>query len=128
VILATIVSTLVWFATAAALLPSLGAPAVGLGWLASAPLNAIILARRAASLTGMSLFANLLAPTSVAILAGAGAWLLARELDPKLLGGAAGVAAGELVLLTGLAILARAPLRDALMLIRSGASSFARRA
>lgn len=127
VALATIVSSVVWFATAAALLPSLGAPAVGLGWLASAPLNAVILARRAASLTGASLIGNLLAPASVAIAAGTGAWLLARELDPKLLGGAAGVVAGELVLFAGLAILARGPLRDALRLIRDGASSFARR-
>jgi O-antigen/teichoic acid export membrane protein len=109
---ATLASAIVWFGVAAALLPRLGAPAVGIGWVAGGLLNSAVLWRLTVVRSGARLAARLLPPTAVALAAIATAWLTAHLPDDPVLGALAGVTAGELVVLAGLASVARGTLRD----------------
>jgi O-antigen/teichoic acid export membrane protein len=117
VIRAAIAQTAVWFAVTLPLLDTLGAEAVGLGWIAGGTLNSILLARRTRQHTSASLVANLLPPAAAAIAAGAVGWSVATALGETVPGGVAGALAGELVLVGALFIGRRALLRDAYRLI-----------
>jgi O-antigen/teichoic acid export membrane protein len=109
---ATFASAVVWFSVAAALLPRLGAPAVGIGWVAGGLLNAAVLWRLTAARSGARLAGRLGPPTAVALVAIAAAWQAAHVPEDHVLSALAGVTAGELVVLAGLAALAPATLRD----------------
>jgi hypothetical protein len=123
---ATVVSGAVWFALAAALLPSYGAPAVGIGWVASGFVGAAILGRRTAVRSGARMARGVLAPSAIGVAAVVAAWLVARRPEEPLVGGALGILAGELLLFAGLWFVARAALRDSRALLVEGLASFRR--
>ena len=113
----TVLSAVAWIGIGVALLPEHGVAGVGVGFLAGGIVNAALLAARTASLTGARTLRHAAAPTVVALAAAAAGWLVAREAGSALGGGAAGVAAGEAILLAGLVLAARPALRDARALV-----------
>jgi O-antigen/teichoic acid export membrane protein len=113
VAVATLVSGLVWFVIAAVLLPDLGAPAVGIGWIGAAVFNSGILWRQTVALSGAAVLHRVAGPWAAALSAAAVAWLVASQPSSQLLGGLLGLVTGELVLVVGLALLARPAVRDA---------------
>jgi O-antigen/teichoic acid export membrane protein len=112
VIRATLASGLVWIAVALLLLDPVGTPAVGIGWLGASIVNVAVLWRPAAARSGASIAAILAAPTGLATAAAAVGWFVAREVEAGVLGGIAGAAAAELLLLAGLMALSRPALHD----------------
>jgi hypothetical protein len=111
-------SGLTWFAVTVPLLPSLGAPAIGIGGAASSLVMVTLFGRQLVARTGASLASRLVPPT-VGGLAGAGiGWLVSHSIADPLLGGACGAAAAEGILLTGLALVDRAALGDTMRLVR----------
>lgn len=117
---AVLVQTACWFAVSLPLLPSLGPPALGLGWVAGAALNTAMLLRQARRLTAAAVVASLATPTLLAMLAGAAGWLIASEGAETVPRGLLGAAVGELVLVGGLALVRRTLLRDTYeLLVRS---------
>lgn len=124
---ATVWHTLVWFAVTLPLLPSLGAPAVGVGWIPAGIVMATIVGRRAAELTGAAILRNAAVPVAVAIVAGAAGWGLTVPRPETLLWGLAGALTAECVLLGGLALAKRSLLADTYALgARAVRSSLAR--
>lgn len=117
VIRAALAQTAVWFAVALPLLDTLGAEAVGIGWIAGGTVNSLMLARRTRQHTSASLVANLLPPAAAAAAAGVVGWLVATAGSETVLEGVAGALAGELVLVGALFLARRALLRDAYRLI-----------
>jgi O-antigen/teichoic acid export membrane protein len=103
---------LVWFAVTLPLLPSLGAPAVGVGSVPAGIAVAVIVGRRAAALSGASLARSFALPVAIAAAAGAAGWALASSGSETLPWGAAGAVAGELVLIGGLWLTGRSVLTD----------------
>jgi O-antigen/teichoic acid export membrane protein len=125
---ATVWHTLVWFGVTLPLLPLVGAPAVGLGWIPAGVVLAAVAGRRTAKLTGAAIVRNAAVPTAVAMGAGAAGWLLAASRPETLLWGAAGVLTAELVLLAGLWLARRSLLADTYALgVRAVKSSLAQR-
>ena len=122
VVSATVWHTVVWLAVAIALLPELGAVAVGIGWVPGGIVAAVIAGRGTARLSGAALLRNLALPVAVAIAAGAAGWLVAASGPETVPWGAAGLVAGELALLAGLALVARPQLADAHALARRAIS------
>jgi O-antigen/teichoic acid export membrane protein len=114
-----------WFAVAIPLVTEIGAPGVGIGWIAGATLNTSIVARRTAAGTGARIVRNVAAPVLLT-LAGIGAgWALAHEAGESVLAGLLGIAAGELVLIGGLAVVRRRLLRETSDLLRGALRSTA---
>ena len=110
---ATLSHSVVWFAVTLPLLPVLGAPAVGVGWVPAGIVIAAIIGRRAAQLSGAAIVRNVAVPMTVAIVAGAAGWALAAPRPETLLWGAVGALAAEFVLLAGLTLAKRSLLPDA---------------
>ncbi len=126
VVRAVLAQTMCWFAVSLPLISSIGPPAIGLGWVAGAAVNAVILARQAIRRTAAAVGASLAAPTGIAILAGALGWLTASAGTETVLRGLLGAAVGELVLVGGLTLVRRALLRDTYrLLVRSVRSATA---
>ena len=119
VIRAAVVQTLTWFAVALPLLPELGAEAVGLGWIAAALANALVLLRRVRQRTRAAVAVHLLPPLAAALAAGCVGWAVATAGSETVLHGIAGAVAAELVLITALLLVQRSLLRDAYGLITS---------
>jgi O-antigen/teichoic acid export membrane protein len=119
-------SALVWFGVAAALLPSLGAPAVGIGWIGAGIVNSLVLARRTKALTGAALLVGMAPVAAVSIAATAAAWLVARQPHDRLLGGVLGAVAGEAIALAGMALFSRPALRDARDVVLRALAGFRR--
>jgi len=117
---ATLASSAVWFAAAAALLPPLGATGVAIGWVAAGIVNSGMLWRRTTMLTGAAMLARVARPTVISLAAAGAGWGVARAVDPRLLGGALGLAVGEAALIAGLAAFDRSALRDTWALTRQG--------
>jgi O-antigen/teichoic acid export membrane protein len=103
----------IWFAVTFPLLPALGAPAIGIGWIVSSVVSAVLLARPTTRETGASIGANLLPPAAVAALAGAAGWAVASVRGETVFAGLLGMTAAELVLLAGLALIRPSLLVDA---------------
>jgi O-antigen/teichoic acid export membrane protein len=120
VALATLVSGVVWCAVAIALLPTYGAPAVGLAWVATAIVNARMLWKRTAALTDIALGARWFGTCAVSLAALAAAWLVGRQPHDGFAAGALGLVAGEVVLLAGLLAVNPAAIRDARALVGEG--------
>jgi O-antigen/teichoic acid export membrane protein len=110
---ATAWHTLAWFAVTLPLLPSLGAVAVGAGWVPAGIVIAAIVGRRTAQLTGAAIARSLAVPLAVAAAAGAAGWTVAAAGPETVPWGVAGLAAGELALVGGLALAARPALAGA---------------
>jgi len=121
---AAFASTIVWFGVAVALLPSVGAPAVGIGWIASGAVDAALLARATLAGTGAAIAAELALPTAVALAATGAAWLIATGMPDALIGAVLGVFAGEVLLLATFAIASRPALRDTRSLVALALGTF----
>jgi hypothetical protein len=117
VLRALVVQTAAWFAVACSLLPPLGAPAIGLGWVAGAGLSAVFLARRTGRRSGASIGPAVVPPATIAAVAMGGGWLVATAGDRTILRGTLAAAAGEVLLLAGLALVRRGLLRDTRALV-----------
>jgi O-antigen/teichoic acid export membrane protein len=117
---ATLLSTAAWLGVALPLLPALGAPAVGIGLAAATAVNGCYLGLRTAALTGAALASRVWAPTLSAAVATTAGWLVADASGGSVTAGLMGVAAGELILLAGLAAGSRGALRDARLLVEQG--------
>lgn len=115
----------VWIGTTAALLPSIGVTAIGVGNLAGALVEATILSIATARSAHVAPYRPLLRPLAVAFSAGAAGWLLCT-LGPAGLGIA--IAAGALTLALntmGLMLTCRADLHDTARLLLWMVSSVA---
>jgi O-antigen/teichoic acid export membrane protein len=117
VLRALLVHTVVWFGVALPLVDRLGVAIVGIGWLAAAAVTAALLTRRTFAATGARIAARAAAPIGIGVLAVAVAWGAASAGPATIPWGALAVAAGELVLLGGLAIVRRPLLREAWALL-----------
>lgn len=115
---ATAASAATWLAVALPLLKPLGPAAIGVGWLAAGLVASTLLWRPTAAATGASLAARRAAPTLLAVIATAGAWLVAHVPDAPFAGAALGIVAGELALTGGLFLFARDAVRDVAALLR----------
>jgi O-antigen/teichoic acid export membrane protein len=123
----TLCHMLVWFAVTLPLLPELGAPAVGLGWLPAGIVLSAIAGRRAAALTGAAIVRSAATPMAVATIAGAAGWAVSAPRPETVLWGVVGLLTAEFVLLAGLALVKRSLLTDAYALgARAVRSSLAR--
>jgi peptidoglycan biosynthesis protein MviN/MurJ (putative lipid II flippase) len=120
VALAALASTVVWFAVTGSLLPVVGAPAVGLGWIAGGLVDALLLGRAARRRGRVSIVRPLAATTVVALAATASAWAISDGAGADLLSAAAGMAAGAMLMLAGCAVLARAALDAARSILSLG--------
>jgi O-antigen/teichoic acid export membrane protein len=123
---AILTGAVTWFAVALALLPRVGAPAVGVGWLAAALVGSGMLWRRTAARTGAALAGHLAGPTAISLGAAISSWVLVRQLDEKVLGGVLGLVTGELILIGGLALVSRRALLDTRSLVGQGLQSLGR--
>ena len=116
--LGLLASTAVWFGVAAALLPELGAPAAGVGWVFAGLVNSAVLARRTAQLSGAAVAARSAIPTAVALTATGAAWFAAHQPSDPLLAGLVGFAVGEACVLAGLLLVSRTTLRETVGLLK----------
>jgi hypothetical protein len=110
VVWATAWHSVVWFTTTFPLLPSVGAPAVGLGWIPAGIVSASIVGRRTSKATRAAIVRSMAVPAASAIAAGAAGWGLASAGPRTLLLGAAGLVTAEVVLFAALWVGARPPL------------------
>jgi O-antigen/teichoic acid export membrane protein len=115
------VYAIVWFGLSLPLLPSMGAPAIGLGWLVSAAVNALQLSWLTKRQTGAAIASHLLPPALVGVAAGAVGWWIGTAGSETVPDGILGAASGELVLLGGLALVGRPLLHDAYRLVTEAA-------
>lgn len=120
VAVAALVSTIAWFGVTAALLPVIGAPAVGVGWIACSVVDAVLLGRAAARHGVTAIARPLAAPMTVALAATGVAWLLADGAGANVLSGALGTVAGGTLLLAGCAAFSRSALDDTRTLLSMG--------
>lgn len=125
VLRAVAVHAVVWLAVALALVDELGAPIVGVGWIAASIAGNAVLARRAAVHTDARVTAALLPPTAAALAAIGAGWIIASPGHPSVLLGVVGAVGGELVLFGCLALMRPALLRDTgALLVEARRSSF----
>jgi O-antigen/teichoic acid export membrane protein len=116
---AGILHTIVWLAVAAALLPVMGIAAVGVGWLAAAVVDAVVLGHGVASRVGARLGGAIVTPVAVSATTATVSWELAGTLEADLLTGCA-VAIGSIAVFLALqALIERAALVSAARLARS---------
>jgi polysaccharide transporter, PST family len=80
---AAVLHTATWLGLTLPLLPLVGVEAVAYGWLASSIVDAIVLGRGAARHAPLRIAPALVAPTAVAILSGACAWVIASSIAPS---------------------------------------------
>lgn len=94
VLRSAILHTIAWLGVALLLLPVLGAPGVGLAWIAGSIVDAVVLGRAAHRACGARLFRSLRVPLLVAVPSSLAGWILARVVPPSLgIAAAAGVLA-----------------------------------
>jgi O-antigen/teichoic acid export membrane protein len=118
VLRAHVLRTIVMFAVALTLLPFLGALAAGLGWLASSTVDGVVLGRATARHTRARLWAPLMAPLIIGIVATGAGWLVADLGGADLACGLAGGACSVLLFVAGLRIVCAPLLRGAYTLAR----------
>jgi O-antigen/teichoic acid export membrane protein len=117
VLRAAIVTSVVWLLVALPLLPALGLPAVGVGWMVSSLIEIPILAKRARRRTGAAYVKPILAPWIVASLAGASGWLVSRTVSHGLIAAFLGVTVAASVYAVPIMLLRR---DDVLTILRLG--------
>lgn len=116
--------TVAWFAVTFPLLPHLGVIAVGVGYVAVALVEAVILSRAAAQQAGARLVRGLVPPLLVAIVASAIGWELTDSLGPTIFAAAAGGLVGGFLYVLALFALGRSFINDLVML---GSTAWRRR-
>ncbi len=100
-----VLHTIAFFAVAFPLLPLIGPAALGLGQLASAATEAVVLKRGMARLTDASLLKPQAVATLAAICAGTAGWVLATTLEPNPISVAVTLGVAEGLFLVLLAVL-----------------------
>jgi O-antigen/teichoic acid export membrane protein len=116
VAMATATFGVIWVGLTAALLPSLGIVAIGVGNLCGALVEAVIIDRATRRTAGVAPYRPLLRPLAVALVAGTAAWL-ACVSGPAGLAMALGAGTLAFVLsAAGLVLVCRSDLRDTLQL------------
>jgi O-antigen/teichoic acid export membrane protein len=117
----TLTYTAVWFAATAALLPSLGAEAVGIGMAVGATVNfcvlTAVLRRHVSTSPPRAVFPAL----AIAAAASVAAWWVAREVEPDVLALVLGIVIAEGLYLAGVLVFRRAVLADLARLVRGAA-------
>lgn len=108
---------LVWFVVALPLVEEVGAPIIGVGWIAAAIAGNMLLARRTVTRSNIRIASSLAAPTLTALTALAVSWAVASPGSPSILRGLGGAICGELVLLLGLGLVRRSVLRETFALL-----------
>ncbi len=112
VLRALLVHSAIWFAIALPLVGTVGIWTIGVGSLAGTVVSGLYLSRRALAHSGAHVVRSVAAPVALSA-AGIGvAWWIASSGDASALAVLLGAAAGELLLLGGLALLRRPLLRD----------------
>jgi O-antigen/teichoic acid export membrane protein/glycosyltransferase involved in cell wall biosynthesis len=122
---AAVASAAAWLVVALSLVPSVGAPAAGIGWCAAAAVQFVILTRTTGARSGAAVATSLALPTLAAAGAAAAGWLVASAAGRSLGAGLLGLATGELVLLGVLGVAARSALGDTRLLVRDAIGGFA---
>jgi O-antigen/teichoic acid export membrane protein len=89
------------------LLPVLGLPAIGVGWVASGLVDATVLCRAARARTGARVVRALALPSALAVVAGAIGWVGAAAGEATLLRAAAAAVVAEGIFLAGIVVLRR---------------------
>jgi hypothetical protein len=102
------------------LLPVIGVPAVGFGWLASAIGEATVLILSARKHAQFSIKPRIIPPTVLAALAASMGWLVSSEVGTTLVGGLAGGLCAAVVYLAGLWVWHRSYLLDSVRLSTRG--------
>jgi O-antigen/teichoic acid export membrane protein len=102
VLRAAVVHTAVWLAGAAALLPILGAPAVGVAWIAGSTIDAVVLASAVRRRCAASLFRPAMRPPIAAALAALVGWSVGSAFDSL----TAAIAAGTVALIAYAGVIA----------------------
>jgi O-antigen/teichoic acid export membrane protein len=127
VVRALALSAVTWFGAAVPLVATIGAPGIGLAWIAGAVVSAALFARELRRRIGPMGLAGSGLPTAVGLAAIAAGWTAASAAGGDVLGAIAGIAAGELVLLGGLALLRRPLVTTTWGLLGDAAGGFTRR-
>lgn len=96
-----------WCAVSLPLVPLIGAPALGVGWLAAAVAQAAVFERALQLRTGGGVAAALAVPTATAALAAGVGWLASSSDAPDAVAAALGAGIGEALYLGGLLIVER---------------------
>jgi len=94
-----LIQTATLFAVTMALLPSLGIVAVGIGWLVSYLVEAVLLGRATARTSGSRLLPTLLTPVGSALVAGGAGWLITTSQGAGLWSGLLGGGSATLLFL-----------------------------
>jgi hypothetical protein len=113
-----------WVTVALSLVTVVGAPAAGIGWCAAAAVQLAILIPRITARSGADVASSLAVPTTTAVVAAVGGWLVADASGGSLWGGLAGLAAGELALFAVLGLLGRGALRDTRVILGDAVGNF----
>jgi O-antigen/teichoic acid export membrane protein len=125
VLIAVVAHSLVWFAVAVPLIPSLGAEALGIGWFAGAAADCALLAR-ALGRYGVRVLPYSGFPALVAVAAGALSWLIASNVRPPGAAFGASLVTGEGVYLAIMLVCQRALILDLYRLVSGTASRLGR--
>jgi O-antigen/teichoic acid export membrane protein len=120
VLWATIVHTVVWFAIATPLMPSLGAEGVGIGWCGAACVDAALLALYTKREINVTIVGSLAPPTICAAVAAGVGWWLAKAIGGDLVASIVALAAVAITYPVSLAVLCPRDLRDTYGLLRRG--------
>lgn len=107
-----VLQAVAWLAVTLGLLQVMGAAAVGLGWAASALVEAVVLARAAARHTRVRLLRPLVAPVGVGAFAATLGWALTVSAGPDIRGAVAGASTAAVVYVIGMAAADRRALAD----------------
>lgn len=86
VLIAVVAEGALWLAVIAALLPSMGPQAVGVGMFASAVAFTLLMGRAARRRASFSIFRQVVTPSTCAVMAGACGWLVAGAIASPTLG------------------------------------------
>lgn len=119
VLKSTIAHTLAWFAVGLPLLPVLGAPALGIGWMACSLVDATMLGRAAAARTGARFLPSLFWPMVGSVVGAGAGWLIASRGE-TLLYAVLAAGAATAVFLLFLTLVSRVQLAQAIRLGREG--------
>jgi O-antigen/teichoic acid export membrane protein len=112
VLRSTVIYTTASLVITFSLLPFIGLPAVGLGWIAQGAIDSWILGRRMHELSGARVIAPVALPVALCVIGAGAGWLLSTRGDATVITAAAGVLAPFAVFVCGLALLDRPLLRN----------------
>jgi O-antigen/teichoic acid export membrane protein len=101
-----------WIAVSLALIPVLGVTALGVGWLAAAVVDAVVLGRGARRKADIRLARLLLIPAGVASASAAVGWIVSSSAETTMTSALVGAGLSELLYVCGLLLLSRPSLAE----------------